>query len=45
MIKRVITANCDQIEPTSVKEYEQAGGLRGLKKALKMTPREIIRED
>ncbi|HHX96515.1 MAG TPA: NADH-quinone oxidoreductase subunit F [Clostridia bacterium] len=43
-MKRVITANCDQIEPTSVKEYEQAGGLRGLKKALKMTPREIIRE-
>ena len=37
MIKRVITANCDQIEPTSVKEYEQAGGLR-IEKGFKMTP-------
>lgn len=43
-IKRLITANCGQIRPTSVDDYVRAGGFAGLKKAFEMTPQQIIKQ-
>jgi len=43
-IMPLISANFDKISPTSVKDYVNAGGYSGLRKALKMTAPEIIEE-
>lgn len=43
-IMPLISANFGKIKPTSVEEYEVTGGYTGLKKALHMSPKEIIDE-
>ncbi|MDR2350404.1 MAG: SLBB domain-containing protein [Deltaproteobacteria bacterium] len=40
----LITAGADAPDPLSVSAYESVGGFKGLKKALTMTPAEIVRE-
>ncbi len=39
---RLLTANCDKDKPTTLGEYEAGGGYSGLRKALQMTPQEVI---
>jgi NADH-quinone oxidoreductase subunit F len=39
---RFLTANCGKGRPTTLGEYESGGGYSGLRKALQMTPKEII---
>jgi NADH-quinone oxidoreductase subunit F len=41
---RSLTANCGRGHPTSLPEYETRGGYAGLKKALTMTPEDVIVE-
>jgi NADH-quinone oxidoreductase subunit F len=41
---RLLTANCGNGRPTSLDEYETGGGYAGLRRALLMTPKEIIEE-
>ena len=41
---RSLTANCGGGHPTSLAEYETRGGYAGLKKALTMTPEDVIAE-
>ena len=41
---RVILRNCGQIDPEDIDDYLQAGGYEGLRKALDMTPDEVIQE-
>lgn len=38
----VLTKRCGQVDPTSVEEYEEAGGFEGLEIALGMSPEEVI---
>lgn len=40
----LLSANFGKTRPTSVEEYECTGGFTGLRKAMKMTPQEIIDE-
>ena len=40
----LLSANFGKIRPTSVEEYVCTGGFTGLRKAIKMTPQEIIDE-
>jgi NADH-quinone oxidoreductase subunit F len=41
--ERIVLRNCGTIDPESIADYEEAGGYRGLRKALlDMTPEEII---
>jgi NADH-quinone oxidoreductase subunit F len=41
---RSLTANCGQGHPTSLAVYMSGGGYAGLKKALTMTPQEVLAE-
>lgn len=41
---RLLTANCDNGQPTSLQEYAARGGFAGLKKALRMPPDSVIAE-
>lgn len=41
---RILTANCGNGKPTSLEEYVENGGYQGLRKALGMSPPEIIAE-
>jgi NADH-quinone oxidoreductase subunit F len=41
---RILTSNCGQGHPTSLADYTSRGGYTGLKKALKMTPQEVLAE-
>lgn len=41
---KIVLANVGVIDPLSIEAYQQAGGYEGLKKALAMTPDEIISE-
>ncbi len=41
---RVLTRNCGQAHPTSLADYTSGGGYAGLKKALRMTPQEVLAE-
>lgn len=41
---RILTANCGNGKPTSLEEYVENGGYRGLRKALGINPEEIIAE-
>ncbi len=42
---RIVLTNCGTIDPESIKEYEAAGGYRGIRKALlEIAPQEIIQE-
>jgi len=38
----VLLANVDQIDPMSLGDYQAKGGYEGLKKALSMTPEEVV---
>ncbi|HHX13541.1 MAG TPA: NADH-quinone oxidoreductase subunit NuoF [Clostridiales bacterium] len=40
--KRVVLRNCGLINPEDIEEYIAVGGYEGLKKALSMTPAEVI---
>ncbi len=41
--ERIVLRNCGTIDPESIKDYEEAGGYQGVRKALtEMTPSEII---
>lgn len=42
--KKVVLAGVGTIDPESLDEYKSIGGYDGLKKALKMTPKQIINE-
>ena len=41
---RILTANCGQRHPTSFANYSSGGGYAGLKKALTMTPQDVVAE-
>jgi NADH-quinone oxidoreductase subunit F len=41
---RWLTANCGKGAPTSLSQYEAAGGYQGLRRALELTPGEVIAE-
>ena len=41
---RSLTSNCGQGHPTSLADYNSGGGHAGLKKALKMTPQDVLAE-
>lgn len=41
---RILTGNCGQGRPTSFADYGSGGGYAGLKKALKMTPQDVVAE-
>ena len=41
---RILTSNCGQGHPTSLADYTSRGGYTGLKKALMMTPQEVLAE-
>lgn len=43
-ILKLISKNFGNINPTSVEDYEKAGGYAALKKAMQMKPEEIIKE-
>ncbi|MDD3633393.1 MAG: NADH-quinone oxidoreductase subunit NuoF [Candidatus Cloacimonetes bacterium] len=40
--KRIVLQNCGKIDPLSIEEYESCGGYQALKKALTLSPEEII---
>jgi len=42
--KRLALRNCGVIDPENIDEYIIRGGYRGLKKALEMTPEEVVNE-
>ena len=44
MQKRIALRNCGVIDPTDIDDYKHHGGYEGLKKALTMTPEEVIEE-
>lgn len=44
MYYNIVTENFGKIKPDSVEDYEKVGGFTALKKALSMTPTEIIKE-
>jgi NADH-quinone oxidoreductase subunit F len=41
---RILTGNCGQRHPTSFTDYSSGGGYGGLKKALTMTPQDVLAE-
>ena len=41
---RIVLRNCGVIDPTSLSDYEAAGGYTALRKALEMKPEEIVEE-
>ncbi|MBM2803209.1 MAG: HoxF [Deltaproteobacteria bacterium] len=41
---RILTGNCGQGRPTSFADYSTGGGYAGLKKALTLTPQDVIAE-
>ena len=41
---RILTSNCGQGHPTSLADYRSGGGYAGLKKALTMTPQDVLAE-
>ena len=41
---RILTGNCGQGHPISFTDYSRGGGYAGLKKALTMTPRDVLAE-
>jgi NADH-quinone oxidoreductase subunit F len=41
---RILTGNCGQGHPTSFANYNSGGGYAGLKKALTMTPQDVVAE-
>lgn len=41
---RILTANCGKGRPTTLQEYEAAGGYAGLRRALALAPEEVIAE-
>ena len=41
---RILTAHCGQGHPTSFANYSSGGGYTGLKKALTMTPQDVVAE-
>jgi NADH-quinone oxidoreductase subunit F len=41
---RILTGNCGQGHPTSLADYSSGGGHAGLKKALTMTPQDVLDE-
>ena len=41
---RILTSNCGQGHATSLADYQARGGYAGLKKALTMTPQEVLAE-
>ena len=41
---RILTRNCGQGHPTSFADYSSGGGYVGLKKALTMTPQDVVAE-
>ena len=41
---RILTSNCGQGHPTSFADYSSGGGYAGLKKALTMTPQDVLAE-
>jgi NADH-quinone oxidoreductase subunit F len=41
---RSLTSNCGQGHPTSLADYSSGGGYAGLKKALTMTPQDVLAE-
>ena len=41
---KFVLGNCGVINPTSLSEYKESGGLRGLEKALTLSPEEVINE-
>ncbi|HEX9662986.1 MAG TPA: NAD(P)H-dependent oxidoreductase subunit E [Candidatus Binatia bacterium] len=41
---RILTSNCGQGHPTSLAGYRSGGGYAGLKKALTMTPQDVLAE-
>ena len=41
---RILTANCGHGHPTSLSDYQARGGYAGLKKALTMTPQNVLAE-
>jgi len=40
--QRIVLSNCGVIDPTSLEDYEAQGGYEALRKALAMTPEDII---
>jgi NADH-quinone oxidoreductase subunit F len=42
--KRILTANCGKGHTTGLAEYEAGGGFRGLRRALHLSPAEVIAE-
>ncbi|NLK50104.1 MAG: NADH-quinone oxidoreductase subunit NuoF [Candidatus Cloacimonetes bacterium] len=40
--QRIVLSNCGVIDPTSLEDYESQGGYQALRKALAMTPEDII---
>ena len=41
---RILTGNCGQGHPTSFADYSSGGGYAGLKKAVTMTPQDVVAE-
>ena len=41
---RIVLRNCGRIDPMSIEDYLQSGGYRGLRKALSMSPQEVVAE-
>jgi NADH-quinone oxidoreductase subunit F len=41
---RILTSNCGRGHPTSLADYRSGGGYAGLKKALTMTPQDVLAE-
>jgi len=41
---KFVLGNCGVINPTSLSEYKESGGLKGLEKALTLSPEEVINE-
>jgi NADH-quinone oxidoreductase subunit F len=41
---RIVLKNCGEIDPEDIQDYNQAGGFTALRKALNMSPEEVIDE-
>ncbi|HOD59828.1 MAG TPA: NADH-quinone oxidoreductase subunit NuoF [Candidatus Syntrophosphaera sp.] len=42
--QRIVLQNCGRIDPLSIEDYEASGGYQALRKALTLSPEEIINE-
>ena len=42
--QRIVLQNCGRIDPLSIEDYEASGGYQALRKALTLSPQEIINE-